>query len=67
MKLAYTVSQTKEGYWYAHMVGYPYIPVGGSFGCPFKDTKRQALKVAAGCMGLPYEEYMKIRSQSKEK
>lgn len=39
----YTASRdAKSGMWYAHMVGYPYIPVFGSF-C---NTKRGALKIA---------------------
>lgn len=32
MKRGYTVSKdVKSGLWYAHMRGYPHIPVGGSF------------------------------------
>ena len=39
----YTASKAaKSGMWYAHMVGYPYIPVLGSF-C---NTKQGALKIA---------------------
>lgn len=56
MKLRYTVSKLKEGDWYAHMVGYPGIPVWGSFG-----NKNFALHRAAESMGLPYEEYMALR------
>ena len=38
----YTVSKDAEsGLWYAHQVGYAYIPVFGSFG-----TKAHAQKVA---------------------
>lgn len=54
---AYTVSQ-KDGIWYAHMVGYAYIPVFGSFG-----SRRTALGWAAASMGLTYKDYMTIRSK----
>lgn len=38
----YTVSKDKKsGQWYAHMEGFAYVPVFGSFG-----TKAHALKVA---------------------
>ena len=57
----YTVSQDKDsGLWYAHMVGYPYIPVMSERGT-FHKTKRGALAVAADSMGLPYKEYMEVR------
>ena len=44
----YTVSKDEEsGMWYAHMVGYPYVPVFGSFrkrkSDAFKIAKRQEL------------------------
>ena len=33
MQLEYVISyDTKGGFWYCHMVGYPYIPVFGSIG-----------------------------------
>lgn len=32
MKLGYTVSKEKGGQWYCHQVGFPYVPVFGSFG-----------------------------------
>ena len=54
---AYTVSQ-KDGIWYAHMVGYSYIPVFGSFG-----SRKEALKWAAASMGLTYSEYMDVRKK----
>lgn len=54
--IGYTVSQ-KDGVWYAHMCGYSYIPVTGSF----SENKTEAMKWAAASMGLPYTEYMKIR------
>ena len=39
----YTVSQDKNsGLWYAHMIGFPYIPVFGSF----SERKRTALQYA---------------------
>lgn len=56
--LAYTVSQ-KDGMWYAHMVGYNYIPVFGSF----SEKRTDALRWAAASMGLSYRDYMKIRSK----
>lgn len=64
MKLAYTVSQDrKSGLWYAHMVGFPNIPVmseRGTFG-----TKKNALHVAADSMGLLYKEYMALRRKAR--
>ena len=58
----YTVSKdSKTGLWYAHMVGYSYIPVfseRGTFG-----TKRNALQIAADSMGLIYREYMDFRKR----
>lgn len=56
MKLTYTVSKEKGGKWYCHQVGYPGIPVFGSFG-----DKKKALHVAADSMGLSYKEYMALR------
>lgn len=60
MKLSYVVSKEKGGQYYCHMVGFPYIPVMGSFG-----TKKHALKCAADSMGLPLKEYMKLRKTEK--
>lgn len=54
--IGYTVSQ-KDGVWYAHMTGYPYIPVFGSF----SESKQEALKWAASSMGLNLKDYMTIR------
>jgi hypothetical protein len=43
MSKGYTVSQCPQSkLWYAHMVGYSYIPVMGSF----SDSKREAQKHA---------------------
>lgn len=56
MKRTYTVSKTQDGDWYAHKVGYPGIPVFGSFG-----TKHHALTVAAQKMCLPLKEYMALK------
>ena len=61
MKLTYTVSRDKEsGLWYAHMVGFPYIPcmIDGraTFG-----NKINALHNAAMMMYLPYKDYMDLR------
>ena len=67
MKLGYTVSKVQnEDLWYAHQVGYSYIPcmINGrsTFG-----TKKYALQNAAFMQGLPYEEYMKLREKSIDK
>jgi hypothetical protein len=59
--MAYTVSQ-KDGIWYAHMVGYSYIPVFGSFG-----TRREAMEWAAASMGLGYRDYITVRSKYRIK
>ena len=56
----YTVSQDKNGYWYAHMVGYPNIPYFGSF----SKNKRRALQFAADCMCMTYKEYMDYRKKA---
>lgn len=56
MKRTYTVSKAKSGAWYAHKVGYPWIPVLGSF----RKSKRAAQRVAADCMGLPLKEYLQL-------
>ena len=56
--MAYTVSE-KDGIWYAHMVGYPNIPVFGSF----RKRRSDAMRVAADSMGLSYKEYIYCRSK----
>ena len=54
----YTVSQDSNSkLWYAHKVGFPTIPVIGSFSL----TKRIAQSYAANAMGLPISEYLKLR------
>lgn len=58
MKLGYTVSKEKGGQWYCHQIGFPYVPVFGSFG-----DKKKALHVAAEMCGLPYKEYMQLRQK----
>ena len=58
MKRTYTVSKDeKTGLWYAHKVGFSYIPVLGSF----SRSKRTAQKYAADCMCIPLKEYLKIK------
>lgn len=59
----YTVSHEKDNpkIWYAHMVGFNWIPVWGSFG-----TKRHALQCAADCMCLTYDQYMEWRKKHHE-
>lgn len=49
----YTVSQDRNGYWYAHRVGYAYIPLFGSWSL----DKRVAQEYAAGAMGLTLKQY----------
>lgn len=65
MKIAYTVSKTTtvdgDPIWYAHMVGFPNIPVMSERGT--FTSKRIAMHTAADCMGLPYAEYMKLRKE----
>lgn len=62
MKITYTVSKERDSnYWYAHKVGFSYIPVmseRGTFG-----TKKNALHIAADCMGLPLKDYMILRKE----
>jgi hypothetical protein len=58
MKKTYTVSQDKKsGLWYVHRVGFPGIPLFGSF----TKSKRAALKHAADCMALPLKEYLQLK------
>ena len=58
MKRVYTVSKDeKTGLWYAHKVGYPRIPVFGSF----SKSKRTAQKYAANCMNLSLKEYLRLK------
>ena len=58
MKRTYTVSRdNKSGLWYAHKVGFSYIPVLGSF----SRSKRTAQKYASDCMGIPLKEYLKLK------
>ena len=65
MKRAYTVSScisdNGKKVWYAHMVGFPNIPVmsgRGTFG-----TKRHAMQIAADSMGLSLKEYMGLKER----
>ena len=57
----YTVSKDKNGYYYAHRIGYPNIPVWGSF----SKSRKQALKHCACAMALFYDEYMEWRKKNK--
>lgn len=59
---AYTVSFDSKysNQWYAHMVGYPWIPVLGSFG-----SKKHAMTVAAGNMGLTYDQFVEWRKKHR--
>lgn len=57
MKKTYVVSKDKDsGLYYAHMKGYSYIPVFGSFG-----TKKHAEEFAAMKMCLPLKEYRQLK------
>jgi len=58
MKRTYTVSKNEAGYWYAHKVGFPNIPVLGTF----SKSKRDAQKHAAAIMALTLKEYLKLKS-----
>jgi hypothetical protein len=65
MKLTYTVSKEKgSNRWYAHKVGYSYIPCIID-GCPTFGTKKEALHNAAMMMGLSYKDYMSVRRKSE--
>ena len=58
MKRTYTVSKdAKSGLWYAHKVGFSWIPLLGSF----SKSKRAAQRVAADCMALPLKEYLQLK------
>jgi hypothetical protein len=58
MKKTYTVSKDeKSGMWYAHMIGFSYIPVFGSF----SRSKRVAQKHAADMMALTLKEYVQMK------
>ena len=58
MKKTYTVSKDEKlGLWYAHKVGFSWIPVFGSF----SKSKRAAQRVAADCMALPLKEYLQLK------
>ena len=59
----YTVSKdTKSGLWYAHMKGYTYIPVSGSF----SEKKSEAMEYAKMYSGLPHK-VEEIEQRRKEK
>ena len=59
----YTVSKdTKSGLWYAHMKGYAYIPVSGSF----SEKKSEAMEYAKMYTGLPHK-VEEIEQRRKEK
>ena len=57
----YTVSQDKNGYWYAHRVGFSYIPVFGSF----SKSKKYALQCCADSMCMTYKEFMEWRRRKR--
>lgn len=60
----YTASKTKDGeYWYAHRVGYPNIPVLGSF-CK---TRKGAYQHCANLMAMFLDQYMDVRKRHPEK
>lgn len=51
MKRNYTVSKDQDsGLWYAHMIGFDYVPVFGSFG-----NKRHAEECAKMMDDLPHK------------
>lgn len=59
MKRTYAVSKDdKTSLWYAHRVGFPWIPVLGSF----SKNKKEAQKHAANMMGITLKEYYKTKN-----
>lgn len=59
----YTVSKDKKsGLWYAHMKGYTYIPISGSF----SGKKSEAIEYAKMYAGLPHK-VEDIEQRRKEK
>ena len=57
----YDVSQDKNGYWYAHPVGYPAFPCFGTF----TQDKRKAVKYAADWSGLTIEQYRAAKNRRR--
>ena len=57
MTKKYTISKDGPLY-YAHKIGFSYIPVGGSFG-----SKQHATKCAANCMGLTVKDYNSLKQR----
>lgn len=52
MERCYTVSKdVRSGLWYAHMKGFPYIPVSGSFSA----KKSEAMEYARMYDNLPHK------------
>ena len=59
----YTVSKdSKSGLWYAHMKGYAYVPICGSF----SEKKSEAMEYAKMYSGLPHK-VEEIEQKRKEK
>ena len=58
----YTVSKDKSGLWYAHMKGYAYVPVSGSF----SEKKSEVMEYAKMYSGLPHK-VEEIEQRRKEK
>lgn len=61
----YTISKDDQCGWYAHMVGFSYIPSFISGRSVF-GTKKYALENAGLMMGLLYKDYMQLRKESPE-
>lgn len=59
----YTVSRDKNGYFYAHRVGYSNIPVFGSW----SKSRKAATEIAASEMALTYKEYVDYKKRHPEK
>lgn len=60
---AYTVSQdTRSGMWYAHMKGYAYVPIAGSF----SKMQSEAKEYAKMYNGLP-NRVEEIEQERREK
>lgn len=59
----YDVSQDKNGWWYAHPVGYPSFPCFGTF----TQDKRKAVQYAADWSGLTLEQYKDVKRRNVKK
>jgi len=61
MRRTHAVSCDGNGLWYAHKVGFPHIPLAGSF----SRRRADAEKLAAAMQAIPVQEWRKLRDQAK--